>query len=145
MATTTSATALREPKHDLVALVHTEEDDADDAPRGILVIGSDVVDACPGVRAARAPRGEEPMQWLYVLRSITACVAGRQPGTLVLRGPSRPQQLVRSVFSGLGLPEGQVELTEVEGQRSCADDDCAPEDLRVEIGLGGSSAVATSL
>jgi hypothetical protein len=141
VGTTTSA-PIRRPTSAIVALVHTEEDDADDDPRGILVIGSDVVDGCAGVRDARAPRGEEAMQWLYELRAIAACAENRQPGTIVLRGPSRPQLLMKLVFVRLGVPEGRVELTQVEGQRSCADDDCAPQDLRVEIGLGGSSAVS---
>jgi hypothetical protein len=139
-ATTTSA-SIRGPTSAIVGLVHIEEDDADDDPRGIVVIGSDVVDGCPGVRGARAPPGEEAMLWLFELRAIAACVESRQPGMIVLRGPSRPQVLMKFVFVSLGVPEGRVELTQVEGQRSCADGECAPQDLRVEIGLGGPSAV----
>jgi hypothetical protein len=139
---TTTSASIRRPTPAIVGLVHIEEDDADDDPRGVLVIGSDVVDGCPGVRGARAPRGEEAMLWLFELRAIAACVERRQPGTIVLRGPSRPQLLMKFVFVRLGVPEGRVELTQVEGQRTCADDECAPQDLRVEISLGGTSAVS---
>jgi hypothetical protein len=145
VVSTTSAAVSTGPGREIVALVRTEDDDPDDEPRGVLVIRAELIEACPAVLEASAPHGNESMQWLYLMRSIAGCAKRNELGMLVLRGPSRPQAITRSIFSHLGVSEEAVVLTSAPGQRACADDDCAPEERRVEVGLGVPPDVATSL
>ena len=58
---------------------------------------------------------------------------------IVLHGPSRPQVIVKYIFSRLGVPESRIEMSDTTGLPSCTDD-CDAADMRVEIGLAGTAA-----
>jgi len=86
-------------------VVRAEEDDVDDDPRGLLVISGDIVDQCAAVRAAGAPSSAEPMAWLAILRGVASCLetGELQQRHIVLRGPSRPQVIMKYIFTRLGV------------------------------------------
>jgi len=144
MTTTQSATAEAKP-HTTMALlapVHAEEDDAEDNPRGVLVVGDDLVRSCSSLRAMKAPK-DEAMAWVRILKSVAHCVNNGElrERSLVLHGPTRPQVIVKYMLSRVGIKEDRVELTTGDGQSTCADD-CDPADMRVEIGIAGSKETA---
>jgi len=126
----------------LLAPVHAEEDDAEDNPRGVLVVGDDLVRSCAGLRAMKAPK-DEAMAWLRILKSVANCMNDGElrEHTLVLRGPTRPQVIVKYMLSRVGIKEDRVELTTGNGQQTCAED-CDPADMRVEIGVAGTKESA---
>ncbi len=155
--TQTTAARIPVPAHaELSTAVRDEDDDADDDPRGTLVIQSDVVATCGGLRAMQsgihAGEREDTMAWLAMLKSIASCMNGGelQSRHIVLRGAARSQAIVKYIFSRLGVAEGRVDLTEDAGP-ACLDD-CDAAERRVEIGLdagargaGASSTFAQSL
>jgi hypothetical protein len=123
----------------LAAAVKAEDDDMDDTPRGVLVIGGDIVSSCANVRALR-PRTDDTMAWLAILRSVAACMKEGElrARNIVLQGPSRPQVIVKYIFSRFGVTEDRVEMTTTPDSPACADD-CDPSDMRVDIGLSKSA------
>ena len=129
------------PAHtELSAVVRGEDDDADDDPRGTLVISGDVVESCDALRSMQAAtRPGEPadnMAWLAILKSVAACMTSGElrERHVALHGASRAQVIVRYVFTRLGVDEGRVDLTPDPPGSVCADD-CDAADRRVDIAL----------
>ena len=123
----------------LAALVRAEEDDVDDNPRGVLVIGDAIVDTCASVRAVH-PKSDDAMAWLAIVKSVAHCMHDGElkSRNIVLHGPARPQVIVKYIFAKLGVPENRVEMSDANGL-ACAED-CDPSEMRVEIGLAGGEA-----
>jgi len=90
----------------------------------------------------KAPK-DEAMAWLRILKSVANCMNDGElrEHTLVLRGPTRPQVIVKYMLSRVGIKEDRVELTTGNGQQTCAED-CDPADMRVEIGVAGTKESA---
>jgi hypothetical protein len=105
------------------------------------VISGDIVDQCAAVRAAGAPASAEPMAWLAILRGVASCLetGELQQRHIVLRGPSRPQVIMKYIFTRLGVREDRIDLTEVPGAPSCLDGECDPSEMRVDVGLSDAS------
>jgi hypothetical protein len=133
--------ATAHPAHaELSAVVRAEDDDADDDPRGTLVIDGDVVESCDALRsmqaAARPGEPADNMAWLAILKSVAACMTSGElrDQHVALHGASRAQVIVRYVFTRLGVDEARVDLTPAPAGLACADD-CDAADRRVDIGL----------
>jgi len=148
-ATTSAAVAAKEAGHataSVAVAVRAEEDDAEDDPRGVVVVGGDVIAQCPDVRAVHV-KADDTMAWLHLLKSVAHCMNDGELRTrhLVLRGPTRPQVIVKYILSRVGVTEDRVDLTTVTGEPTCADD-CDASEMRVEIGIAGAdSAVSQTL
>ena len=134
------ATATHPAHTELSAVVRAEDDDADDDPRGTLVISGDVVESCDALRsmqaAARPGEPADNMAWLAILKSVAACMTSGElrERHVALHGASRAQVIVRYVFTRLGVDEGRVDLTPDPPGSACADD-CDAADRRVDIAL----------
>ena len=123
----------------LAALVRAEDDDVDDNPRGVLVIGDAILDTCSSVRAVH-PKSDDAMAWLAIVKSVAHCMHDGElkSRNIVLHGPARPQVIVKYIFAKLGVPENRVEMSDSNGL-ACADD-CDASEMRVEIGLAGGDS-----
>ncbi len=133
---TSSATAaLAAPHAELSVAVRAKDDGAGDDPRGILVVGRDVLTRCPQMTGAGAAVGK--MAWLGVMRALASCMKDGElrDRAVVLRGPSRPQIIVKYIFTRLGVPEERVAMSSPNGESCVSGDECSDAERRVEVGL----------
>jgi len=120
-STTSAALSRGHATASLALAVRAEEDDAEDDPRGTLIVGGDVIARCESVRAVHV-NSEDTMAWLHILKSVAHCMneGELRDRHLVLRGPTRPQILVKYMLSRLGITEDRVDATSIPGEATCA-------------------------